>query len=145
MSTETKTAHQHETYRSRGPLPFEACVAGRECNPASHGGATYVDVCLCGAERRRNSSGCGHHEAGLWTTVRHVAYDRITEWCGPVRSTRLDAIQDARRHNDGCRSQGGYGSADAFRVDSDGYITDDSERPVWPASGRTHGAARVTA
>jgi hypothetical protein len=75
------------------------------------------------------------------TTPAFRAYDVTTEWQGPPRDTIDAAAVDARAHNDGCRRQGGYGSAVVVE-NRDGRLVDLDGDYVWPASGRTSGAAR---
>lgn len=62
------TQHKHRAIpnKQRGPFGFQFCISPRRCNPASHGGVMFVDICSCGAERHRNSTGNGHTEYGRW-------------------------------------------------------------------------------
>jgi hypothetical protein len=67
----SKHTHRAVEKLGRGPYGYNHCVAphhGR-CNPMAHGGVMYVQVCLCGAERRINSTGAGRTERGEWTAV----------------------------------------------------------------------------
>ena len=76
------------------------------------------------------------------------AYDTTTEWSGPVRSSIGEAWDDAEAHNEGCRTQGGYGSAIVVRRDPEApsrLVYADGENvgeSVWPPHGRSNGAAR---
>ena len=71
------------------------------------------------------------------------AYDTATEWMGRRRATIDAANADAVRHNEGCESQGGYGSAIVVRRDENGIgsrcETLDG-KTVWPPHGRGTGA-----
>lgn len=60
--------HRNDPKRERGPYGFLHCVNPSRCNPASHGGVYYVEVCRCGASRSVNSTGFGRHEVGPWST-----------------------------------------------------------------------------
>lgn len=74
------------------------------------------------------------------------AYDTTTEWMGEARPTIDAADRDAKRHNDGCAKQGGYGSAIVVTQSdpSDTWPTcvDLEGKTVWPPHGRTSGAVR---
>ena len=76
---------------------------------------------------------------GLWR-----AYDTTTEWMAPARSALAFAEQDARRHNEGCELQGGYGSAIVVRPDPEcpGRCVDTDGSPVWPPHGQSCGSVR---
>lgn len=80
---------------------------------------------------------------GLLIT-EYRAYDTTTEWMGPVRDTWEAASEDARAHNEGCASQGGYGSAIVVREDprAPGRCVGLDGESVWPPFGRSHGAVR---
>jgi len=67
MARTTTHKHRGTEKRNRGPYGFTACVAPRDCNPMAHGGVVWVEVCSCGAERRRASTGDGRDEVGPWT------------------------------------------------------------------------------
>lgn len=69
------------------------------------------------------------------------AYDKVTEWSGPVRQTEDAAWDDAERHNRSLSAQGGYGSAIVAGND-DGRLRDLDGRWIWPPHGRSCGAAR---
>lgn len=77
---------------------------------------------------------------------RYRAYDTTTEWMGEARPTIDAADRDAKRHNDGCAKQGGYGSAIVVTQSdpSDTWPTcvDLEGKTVWPPHGRTPGAVR---
>ena len=73
--------------------------------------------------------------------AQYRAYDTTTEWSGPVRKTIVDAQRDADKHDEGCASQGGYGSAIVVQRDG-GRLADLDGEPVWPPHGMTCGAAR---
>lgn len=77
---------------------------------------------------------------------RYRAYDTTTEWMGEARPTIDAADRDAKRHNDGCAKQGGYGSAIVVTQSdpSDTWPTcvDLEGKTVWPPHGRTSGAVR---
>lgn len=68
------------------------------------------------------------------------AYDKVTEWSGPVRQTEAAAAADASRHNRSLAAQGGYGSA-IVAVNDDGRLRDLDGRWIWPPHGRGCGAA----
>lgn len=76
------------------------------------------------------------------------AYNTTTEWSGPPRAAMVEAEADADEHNEGCASQGGYGSAIACRRDPEApnrleaYNGDGTWYSVWPPHGRSNGAAR---
>lgn len=75
------------------------------------------------------------------------AYDTTTEWSGPPRATIEEAEADAAAHNEGCESQGGYGSAIVCRRDPEAPSRLETEEDgewvsVWPPHGRSNGAAR---
>lgn len=70
------------------------------------------------------------------------AYDTTTEWSGPPRWTVAAAQRDADRHNTGCASQGGYGSAIVARRDDSDRLLDMDGDYIWPPHGRGCGAAR---
>ena len=72
---------------------------------------------------------------------RFRAYDTVTEWSGPPRSSSVAAERDASDHNDGCAAQGGYGSAIAVQ-NCDGRLETLDGETVWPPHGRSTGAAR---
>lgn len=60
MPTVTKCRHKPIDALQRGPFGFTSCVAMQPrtyCQPAAHGGVVFVEVCECGAERRRASNG----------------------------------------------------------------------------------------
>lgn len=62
--------HVHAAVESleRGPYGFAACVAKHpytDCEPAAHGGVTFIETCECGATRRRVSNG-RFGEIGTW-------------------------------------------------------------------------------
>ena len=68
MTTATRCKHVPVDSLERGPFGFTACVARHpytHCQPISHGGAVFVEVCECGAERRRLSNG-RRTEYGIW-------------------------------------------------------------------------------
>lgn len=92
------------------------------------------------AVRANGAAGGRPAAAGIYR-----AYDTTTEWMGRPRATVEAAQADADRHNDGCASQGGYGSAIVVRRDEDGTgdrcETLDGET-VWPPHGRSCGAVR---
>lgn len=77
-------------------------------------------------------------------SARWVAYDATTEWMGPVRRKLSLASSDSMRHNEGCRSQGGYGDAETYAVDAEGYLHTADGAIVWPPHGRSSGAVKVT-
>lgn len=60
-------AHRHRASDERGPWRYTRAVAEHPDheNPAAHGGVEYIDVCSCGAERRRLVNN-GHVERGPW-------------------------------------------------------------------------------
>ncbi len=59
------STHRHRPVRMTQERCFVGCVAGNDCNPASHGGVTYQETCSCGAVRPVNSNQ-GHREVGAW-------------------------------------------------------------------------------
>lgn len=77
-------------------------------------------------------------------STEYRAYDVLTEWSGPVRSTVHAAERDADSHNAGCARQGGYGSAIVVTRDpeSPSRLVDLEGESVWPPHGRSCGAAR---
>jgi len=77
------------------------------------------------------------------TATEYRAHDTVTGWQGPPRGDEEIAQADAATHNDGCAEQGGYGSAIVVVRDG-GRCVDLDGQPVWPAHGRTIGAARWT-
>ena len=81
------------------------------------------------------------------TTTTYRAYDTVTEWAGPARTTADRAARDARAHDDGCRAQGGYGSAIVITADPDapGRAVDLDGHTVWPPHGRGTGSVRFRA
>lgn len=72
------------------------------------------------------------------------AYDTVTEWSGPVRTTIESALADAERHDAGCAAQGGYGSAIVVTRDAESpdLLIDLDGETVWPPHGQSTGAAR---
>ncbi len=63
----TKTTHRHRPIKDVGGIfGFTACVSPGRCNPTSHGGVTILERCICGAERRTNSTGRGREETSGW-------------------------------------------------------------------------------
>jgi len=76
-------------------------------------------------------------------------WQRWTTW-GPVRdrgdvhATREDAEADLARDRKGCSRQGGYSDRAVYRIDRDGYLLDGRGCNIWPSSGRSSGAVRVT-
>lgn len=80
------------------------------------------------------------HIAGR-TAAIYRAYDRTTEWSGPIRQSVSAALADAARHNRGCAGQGRYGSAIVALRDGNRLQTLEGAT-VWPPHGRTSGAAR---
>lgn len=105
---------------------------------------TWV-LTLRGVESARGRGDAPSPERALHLTgVRsgiYRAYDRLTEWSGPVSTTVGDAQADAERHNAGCSSQGGYGSARVALRDGD-RLQDLNGATIWPPHGRGCGAAR---
>ncbi len=83
-------------------------------------------------------------EIAMNSAAAFRAYDTTTEWMGPARETAEAAEADARTHNGGCASQGGYGSAIVVQRDPEtpGRCVDMEGRPVWPAHGRSAGTVR---
>lgn len=75
--------------------------------------------------------------------TEYRAYNTITEWSGPVRSTLDAADRDADLHNSGCAEQGGYGSAIVVMRDPDvpSRLVDLDGNTVWPPHGRSCGSA----
>lgn len=82
---------------------------------------------------------CAAPEAQVVSYYR--AYDTTTEWMGPIRTALSTAKRDAEQHDDGCVSQGGYGSAIVVREVDGRCVTLDGEY-VWPPHGRSTGAVR---
>jgi hypothetical protein len=64
------SAHRHSA-RTTKTRCFSGPVVVRNQNRAAHGNVVYVDVCACGAERRRNVNGC-HYEQGPWVDAEEV-------------------------------------------------------------------------
>ena len=60
--------HQHEPEKTH-ETSYNGCVS-HDCRPLSHGGATIVEVCGCGARRWVNA--CAHQDGST-----HVEY---SEW-----------------------------------------------------------------
>jgi hypothetical protein len=59
-------AHKHELIRVGECWGYSGCVAGSECDPASHGGISFLQQCQrCGAQRWVNSN-CNAAEYGEW-------------------------------------------------------------------------------
>lgn len=82
------------------------------------------------------------------TTKSYRAYDETTGWRGPIRATVAEATRDGDAHDEGCRAQGGYGSAQVIGRDpaSPDYAVwvegEQTGETVWPRHGRSTGAVR---
>ena len=66
--TKTKCRHKPVDLLERGPYGFTSCVARHPytyCEPISHGGVVWIEVCECGAERHGASNG-NRVEYGIW-------------------------------------------------------------------------------
>jgi hypothetical protein len=59
-------AHRHRPLPSKQrTVGYVHCQSPGRCNPRSHGGVTFIDVCRCGAQRRTNGN-AGGREIGPW-------------------------------------------------------------------------------
>jgi len=74
-------------------------------------------------------------------TEEFRAYDKVTEWSGPIRTDVDAAWKDVERHNQTCAAQGGYGSA-VVGVNDDGRMRDLDGNWIWPPHGMSCGAVR---
>lgn len=72
---------------------------------------------------------------------KFCAYDTTTGWIGPIQSSKGAAEKEAQRHNRGCAEQGGYGSAIACEIDTDGFLWHYGAR-IYPPDGMTLGCVR---
>jgi len=57
--------HRHRA-KTRDMHGYNSCVSPVHCNPASHGGITYVERCSCGVIKLTNSTGPGRTETTGW-------------------------------------------------------------------------------
>jgi len=58
-----KHVHRRKASQMRA---FAGCIAGVNCNPASHGGVTHSHTCRCGAVKQVNTTGPGRSETSGW-------------------------------------------------------------------------------
>jgi len=72
----------------------------------------------------------------------YVAYDDVTGWMSPPKTSRESAGEAADKHNAGCGDQGGFGRATVYIVGPDGYLVGPDGRNVYPPSGQSSGAVR---